>query len=55
MVLFINPMQENQGTLLVCSFIEINVQNYRKTHSYILEIKGNDSITPEPALTQSHF
>jgi hypothetical protein len=38
MVLFINPIQENQGTLLVCSFIQTNVQNYRKTHSCILEI-----------------
>jgi hypothetical protein len=50
MVLFINPIQENQGTMLVCSFIEANVQNYRKTHSCILEISGNDSKTLEPAL-----
>jgi hypothetical protein len=54
MVLFIDPMQEYQGTCLVCSFIGINVQNYRKTHSCILEIKGNDSKTPELALTQRH-
>jgi hypothetical protein len=46
MVLFINPNQENQGTLLVCSFIGLNVQNYRKTHSFILEIKGNGSKPP---------
>jgi hypothetical protein len=38
MVLFINPIEENQGTLLVCSFIAVNVQNYRKTHLYIGEI-----------------
>jgi predicted amidohydrolase len=38
-VLFINPIEENQGTLLVCSFIGVNVQNYRKTHLYIDEIE----------------
>jgi hypothetical protein len=45
MVLFINPIKEKQGTLLVCSFIEANVQNYRKTHFYIGEI-GEMTLKP---------